>query len=197
MSEQENGFETAQQFVEGVHTDADIGLEGYRAIEEDAEAGKGFGSALEVGGMPLGFLSMWDGFGELGNKQYSQGLLDVSSGATGAAAGAATIAGDEMGAAALGPVGLALGLGAMGNKYTTDIGLWGTATDAETGQTHNRTGFERMEDDVSQAYEDYGVLGAAGEGLVEGVETIGADLLGGVASAASSIAKGIGSIFSW
>jgi hypothetical protein len=167
------------------------------------EAGDDVGMGMAGLAMPFASISMGLGLDEFFDKgEYSQGALDMASGGVGAAGSIATMAGADEAAAFLGPAGAALGLVASGNKFTTDHQWWGVGTDEETGATHNRTGFERMEDDVSQAYDDCGggvtgVIGAAGKGLVDGIETIGGDLLGGVASLGSTIAKGIGSIFSW
>jgi hypothetical protein len=185
--------------MSGLATQAGIADLGPAVGTDWAAGGSGTeeaGNGLSVLGLPLGAISMGLGLSELEKGQISQGALDVSAGATSAAGGIATLAGADGAAAALGPLGAALGLEAAGNKFTTDLGLWGVGTDAN-GATHNRTGFERMEDNMSEAYEDYGVVGAGAVGLVDGAETVVGNLLGGVASVASTIGGAIGSIFSW
>jgi hypothetical protein len=185
---------------------------------DEREAGEGFGitRAIDANGWAsqaaggaanaMSVLSVVNGVGEFAKGDVLEGGLDISSGGVGLAAAAS----EDTFAAALGPVGAALGLEAAGAKYTEEHGWWGqehdengdVVIDPETGKPKNRSGSEMIADDVSEAYENAGggvggALSAGATAVGDTLEVLGGDLVGGVLSIGEGIGNAVSSIFHW
>jgi hypothetical protein len=213
MSE-EGGHNPGETILEGGHVFDSLfsiaeGAGGMHALEHMAEgtaaAGvlegaspfmAGFGGVL--GGFNMGkgaaeMMNAWDE-GDITNEQGSQGALDLVSGGLGVASSAAYLATGAICPPLAIAAGVA-GLGAFGNEFAQEHGMYGQHQNEETGEMENATFLNSITDTAGAGWEGghelFGdnIAGDIAGGIAGGVGAVGQTAWNGLAAVGGGVAR--------
>lgn len=164
----------------------------------------GFGGVLGGFNMGKGIGELWNAgqAGDITGEEGSQGALDLVSGGLGVGSAAAYLATG----AVCPPLAIAAGvagLGAFGNEYAHEHGLYGQHMNEETGEMENATFLNSITDTAGAGWDAghdlFGdnIAGDIAGGIAGGVGAVGQTAWNGVAAVGGGIARAGEAIWSF